>query len=44
MTGGVALNSAIVEALSRRLGQAVYVPEKPQLAGAYGATLVTAGK
>ena len=44
ITGGVALNSAVVEILSRRLGQAVYVPEKPQLAGAYGAALVATEK
>lgn len=42
MTGGVALNSAIVEALANRLKQTVYVLEKPQLAGAYGAALIAA--
>ncbi|MEW6274671.1 MAG: acyl-CoA dehydratase activase [Bacillota bacterium] len=44
MTGGVALNGAIVEILSRHLGQAVHVPGKPQLMGAYGAALIAAEK
>jgi len=42
MTGGVALNGAIVEILSRHLGQAVHVPANPQLMGAYGAALIAA--
>ncbi len=44
MTGGVALNGAIVEMLGRHLGQAVHVPKNPQLVGAYGAALIAAEK
>jgi len=44
MTGGVALNAAVVDILSRVLGQAVHVPEKAQLVGAYGAALIAAEK
>lgn len=44
MTGGVALNNAIVEILGQHLGQAIYVPKSPQLIGAYGAALIAAEK
>ncbi|MBC7104586.1 MAG: 2-hydroxyglutaryl-CoA dehydratase [Firmicutes bacterium] len=40
MTGGVALNRAIVEELGRRLGMEVHVPPHPQLVGAFGAALI----
>ncbi len=39
MTGGVAQNADVVSALSERLGEAVLVPEEPQLTGALGAAL-----
>lgn len=40
MTGGVALNEAIVACLSRRLGLDVHTPPHPQLTGAFGAALI----
>lgn len=40
MTGGVALNGAVVAALGRRLGERISVPEAPQMAGALGAALI----
>jgi len=39
-TGGVALNPAMVAALSRRLGHALVVPPDPQLVGALGAAIL----
>lgn len=39
MTGGLAQNQGVVRALSERLGEAVLVPEEPQLTGALGAAL-----
>ncbi len=39
-TGGVALNPAMVSALSSRLGSRLVVPPDPQLVGALGAALV----
>ncbi len=37
LTGGVALNAGVVDALSRRLGLPLSVPAQPQLIGALGA-------
>jgi len=39
MTGGVARNAGVVRALERELGCAITVPERAQLAGAYGAAI-----
>ena len=39
ITGGVAKNEGVVNALKRELGKPVYVAEKPQLTGAIGAAL-----
>ena len=39
-TGGVALNTGMVAALSRTLGEEVIVPEHPQTTGALGAALI----
>jgi predicted CoA-substrate-specific enzyme activase len=39
MTGGGALNSCLVEALSRELGQPICLPPNPQVMGALGAAL-----
>jgi activator of 2-hydroxyglutaryl-CoA dehydratase len=39
MTGGVAKNLGIVDALRRFLKSAIYVPEEPQIVGALGAAL-----
>ena len=39
MSGGVALNAGVVEAMSRQLGLPVYVHPDCQLAGALGAAL-----
>jgi predicted CoA-substrate-specific enzyme activase len=40
MTGGVAKNRGVVEALEDRLGLPLNIPEDPQIAGALGAALV----
>ena len=40
MTGGVAKNSAVVQALEERLQVAITVPPEPQIAGALGAALL----
>lgn len=39
MTGGVAKNAGVVNALKRELNKPVYVAEKPQITGAIGAAL-----
>lgn len=39
ITGGVAQNKGVVNALERELGQKVFVSEKPQITGAIGAAL-----
>ncbi len=39
MTGGVALNPAVVLALARALQCEIHVPDAPQIAGALGAAL-----
>jgi len=43
-TGGVALNSGIVQALETEFGLPVIVPERPQFTGAVGAALSAWGK
>jgi len=40
MTGGVAKNSGVVEAIGERLGCAVFVPEEPRIVGALGAAIL----
>lgn len=40
MTGGVAKNSAVVQALEQRLGVKIRVPAEPQITGALGAALL----
>lgn len=40
MTGGVAKNKSVVQALSRKLGCEVVVPPEPQIVGALGAALI----
>ena len=44
MTGGVARNRGLVQALEKRLGAPVKVPELAQYCGALGAALIDAGK
>lgn len=39
MTGGVALNKGIVDALEKEIGEKIVVAENPQLIGAFGAAL-----
>ena len=41
MTGGVAKNRGIVDALRRLLKSEIRVPEEPQIVGALGAALST---
>ncbi|MGO0123293.1 acyl-CoA dehydratase activase [Desulfothermobacter acidiphilus] len=40
MTGGVAKNRSVVEALANKLGMEVVVPPEPQIVGALGAALI----
>ncbi len=40
MTGGVALNSAVVQALGEKLNTQLIVPREPQITGAMGAALL----
>ncbi len=40
MTGGVAKNISLIKKLEERLKNAIIVPQKPQLTGAYGAALL----
>ncbi|MBM3700533.1 MAG: 2-hydroxyglutaryl-CoA dehydratase [Actinobacteria bacterium] len=40
MTGGVAKNMAVVEALSEKLEVKIYVPSEPQITGALGAAIL----
>ena len=42
MSGGVARNRAVVEALQRLLGHEIWVPDDPQIVGALGAALIAA--
>ncbi|GAB6274330.1 MAG: acyl-CoA dehydratase activase [Peptococcaceae bacterium] len=44
MTGGVALNTAIVTSLSKRLKLTILLPPQPQLIGAYGAAVIAANQ
>ena len=43
MTGGVARNRGVVAALEEILGEPVFVPGEPELAGALGAAIIAAG-
>lgn len=40
MTGGVALNESMREALEKESGHKIYVPDNPQSAGAFGAAVL----
>ncbi|WP_026485779.1 acyl-CoA dehydratase activase [Caldanaerobius polysaccharolyticus] len=40
MTGGVAKNRGVVEAIEQKIGEKVYVPEEPQIVGALGAAIL----
>jgi len=40
MSGGVAKNKGVVQALERRLGMEIRVPDEPQIVGALGAALI----
>ena len=40
MTGGVALNSGVVDCLQERLGVSMKIPDNPQIMGALGAALI----
>lgn len=42
MTGGVAQNSGVRMALEEKLGEAIFLPENPQICGALGAALFAA--
>lgn len=44
ITGGVAKNSAVVDAIAEKLGYPVFVPKIPQLTGALGAALIATNK
>jgi len=44
MTGGVARNAGVVRALEEILGEQVYVPDEPELAGALGAAILAMDK
>lgn len=44
LTGGVAKNRGMVAALKKILPGSVYVPEEPQIAGAYGAAIYVSGR
>ncbi len=43
LTGGVAKNEGVVQALEERLGVKVFVPPEPQIIGALGAALLARG-
>lgn len=43
LTGGVAKNEGVVQALEERLGVRVFVPPEPQIIGALGAALLARG-
>ena len=40
MTGGVAMNRAVVKLMGEQLGEPIYVPPDPQITGALGAALM----
>lgn len=40
MTGGVAKNRGVVEAIEQKIAEKVYVPEEPQIVGALGAAIL----
>jgi benzoyl-CoA reductase subunit D len=44
LTGGLARNQGIVEALNRQFGVECMIPEQPEMAGAYGAAIIGAGE
>lgn len=44
VTGGVAKNQAVVDAIAEKIGQDVSIPEIPQLTGALGAALIAINK
>ncbi len=44
MTGGVAKNLGVVKALEEELNVKIYLPENPQIVGAYGAALIAASR
>ncbi len=44
MTGGVAKNKGVVQALESRLGTKLRIPDEPQIAGALGAALIAESK
>lgn len=44
MTGGGALNHALVTSIEKRLGVSIYVPDQPQIIGAIGAAILALEK
>ena len=40
MTGGVAKNLGVVEAVEAALGEALYICDEPEIVGAVGAALI----
>lgn len=44
MTGGVAKNIGVVNCLEEKLGEKIFIPEEPQIAGAIGAALIALEK
>lgn len=44
VSGGVAKNIGIVKRLERNLGVTIFIPEEPQLIGAFGAALIAVDK
>jgi activator of 2-hydroxyglutaryl-CoA dehydratase len=40
MTGGVARNEGVVKALEELLGEKIFVPDEPEIAGALGAAVL----
>lgn len=44
MTGGVAQNRGVADALEEKLGEIIRIPAQAQICGALGAALIAAGK
>jgi predicted CoA-substrate-specific enzyme activase len=44
VTGGVAKNKAVIEAISKNIDHQIYVPDEPQITGALGAALIAVEK
>lgn len=44
MTGGVAKNKGVVEAMKEEIGKKINVPEEPQIVGALGASIIALSK